>query len=153
MKVPITNNGKTHMAVGSTLIPPGETRHFEEQDVPHYLRPGVSAEKPVEPPVDPLVELLKGNVPSVVVALEGMLFTDIERLGDLEQQGQARKGVLGAIADKLLQRASITELLSQIPALSDADLAAALLAVSTDINANTDYVAALEAEYVKRVPV
>ena len=153
MKIPVTNHGKTHLAVGSTLIPPGETRHFEEQDVPHYLRPNAPAEKPADPPVDPLAEILNGNVASVVAALNGMLFTDIERLGELEQQGQARKGVLGPIADRLLQRASMAETINRIPELSDEALADVLLAISTDINADTAYVAALEAEYFKRHPV
>ncbi|MFA6971646.1 MAG: hypothetical protein WC208_09635 [Gallionella sp.] len=105
MNIPVTNNGNTHLAVGSFLIPPGETRHFDENEVPHHLRPAAVEVKKVEAPADPLAELLKGNVASVVAALDGMLLIDIERLGDLEQQGQARKGVLSAIAEILLVRA------------------------------------------------
>lgn len=107
MKIPVTNNGTTYLAVGSTLIPPGETRHFEEQDVPHYLRTAAEEAKQEEAPVDPLAELLKGNVASVSAALAELSDADIERLGELEQTcANPRKTLLSAIAEALLTRAA-----------------------------------------------
>jgi len=106
MKIPVTNNTAMSIYVGSAMIPAGETRHFEEHEVPHHLRPKAEA-APVEQPVeDPLGELLKGNVQSVVEALDALSSDDIERLGELEQAGQARKGVLNAIADIQLSHAA-----------------------------------------------
>ena len=53
--------------------------------------------------------MLKGNVAEVVAKLPELSLDDIERLGDLEQTGQQRKGILGAIAERLLAEASKNE--------------------------------------------
>jgi len=105
MKIPVTNNSAMSIYVGSAVIPPGETRHFELEDVPLHLQPAPVEEVAVEVEADPLAELLEGNVTSVVAALDDMTLADIERMGDLEQAGQARKGVLSAVAEALLARA------------------------------------------------
>lgn len=149
-KIPVTNNGTSAISVGTSIVLPGETRHFEEHEVPHHLRPKQEA-APVAAPVDPLAELLKGNVASVVAALNGMLFADIERLGELEQLGAARKGVLSAIAEIQLTQANLTDVQKAAAALSDEALAAALAEAGTDINTDPEYVAALEAEQAKRI--
>ena len=52
------------------------------------------------------MELLKGNVAQVVDAIPGLSIEDLTRLGDLEQTGGQRKGVLGAIAARLLDESS-----------------------------------------------
>lgn len=104
MKIPVSNNTAMPIYVGAAMIPAGETRHFEEQDVPHHLRP-VQEAAPVDEPVDPLVTLLESNVGDVVAALPELSRADVERLGELEQAGQARKGVLSGIAENLLARA------------------------------------------------
>lgn len=105
MKIPVSNNTAMPIYVGAAMIPPGETRHFDEQDVPHHLRPAPVEAAPVAAPADPLAELLKGNVAAVVAALADLPDADVERLGELEQAGQARKGVLSAVAEELLVRA------------------------------------------------
>jgi len=146
-RISVENNTKMGIYVGSNLVPPGETRDFPESMVPQHLRPKAE-EAPVEKPVeDPLGEMLKGNVASVVALLPGMSAADIEKLGELEQAGQARKGVLSAIAEIQLSRA---ELMGHVASLSDEDLAAALEDAGTDINADPALVAALEAEAAKR---
>jgi hypothetical protein len=137
------------MPVGSFLIPPGETRHFDEADVPHHLRPSVEVvEAPA--PVDPLAEILLGNVASVVSALDGMLIADIEKLGELERAGQGRKGVLGPIANYLLNYAQNAEMREKVAALSDVEIAGALEAAATGGDIDPAYLAALEA--AKRNP-
>lgn len=150
MKIPIANTGKNHMSVGSYLIPPGETRHIEEAEVPHHLRPKKEEEKK-EAPADPLTELLAGNVPSVVAALPELSVEQIEKLGELEQAGGKRKGVLSALAEALLTRAANKDALDKVVLLSDEDLAAALNEAGTDINAAPEYIAALEAELARRL--
>lgn len=151
-KIPVHNPSMMPMYVGSTMILPGETRHFDEQDVPHHLRP--QKEEQAAAPVidDPFAELLKGTVKDVVVALAGMTTADIEQLGELEQQGQQRKGILSAIAELLMNRAANADLLTKAAAFTDEELAAELEAVGADTGANPDYIAALEAEAAKRNP-
>lgn len=105
MKIPVHNPTAMPIYVGAAMIPPGETRHFDEQDVPLHLRPAPVEAAPVAAPADPLAELLKGNVASVVAALADLPLADLERLGELERAGQARKGVLSAVAEELLVRA------------------------------------------------
>ena len=153
MKIPVTNNTKMPMYVGASMIPPGETRHFDEQDVPHHLRP-----TPPDLPLsggekgDPLAALLQGNVKSVADALNGLSTEEVERLGELEQAGQNRKGVLSAVAELLLGRAANAELLAKVEGMSDVELADALEEAKTDINVDSDYLSALEAEAAKRNP-
>ena len=147
MKIPVTNNTAMPIYVGSAMIPAGETRHFEEHEVPHHLRPKAEA-VPVEQPVeDPLGEMLKGNVGSVVALLPAMTSADIEKLGELEQAGLARKGVLSAIAEIQLSRAELT---GHVASLSDEDLAAAIEDAKTDPNPDPALLAALEAEAAGR---
>ena len=110
MQIPVTNNTATMMYVGGALIPPGETRHFEEYEVPEHLRPAVDVPAEEAQSADPLAEvlaaLLDGNVASVVATLPEMPTADIERLGEMEQAGAARKGILSAIAEVLLDRSA-----------------------------------------------
>ena len=148
-RISVENNTKMMMFVGSNMVPPGETRDFPESMVPHHLRPKAE-ETPVEKPVeDPLGEMLKGNVASVAALLPGMADAEIETLGELEQAGQARKGVLSAIAEIQLSRA---ELQNHVGSLSDEDLAAAIEDAKTDPNADPVLLAALEVEAAKRDP-
>lgn len=105
-RIPVTNNTKMNLYVGSNIVPPGETRDFPESHVPHHLRP--QADEPVREqgaPADPLGEMLKSSVKEISAGLDGLSTDDIERLGDLEQAGQARKGVLSAVSEALLARA------------------------------------------------
>ncbi len=150
MKIPVSNNTAMSLYVGAAMVPPGETRHFEESDVSHHLRPAKDETPAVVSKEDPLAKLLQGNVKDIAAALPGMTMADIERLGELEQQGQARKGVLSAVSTALLDRAANSELLAKVAALSDDELAAALVEAGTDVNADPDYVAALESESAKR---
>jgi hypothetical protein len=150
LKIPVTNNGKTTMYVGSSIIPPGETRHFDENEVPPNLRPEREAAPQEMAPADPLAELLTGTVADIAAALPTLALADIERLGEMEQTGQSRKGVLTAVAETLLKRADKSDLQTHAASLSDAELAAALEDMGTDINADPDLLAALEAEAARR---
>lgn len=148
----VHNKTNTNLHVGSDIVPPGESKDFPESRVPHHLRPAEQKkEQPAAPVADPLAELLKGTVKDVTAEFPGMSTADIERLGELEQLGQQRKGILSAVAELLLIRAS-DEMLAKIAAMDDAALAAALTEAGTDINVNPEYLAALEAEAAKRNP-
>lgn len=150
-RIPVTNNTAMNLYVGSNIVPPGETRDFFESQVPHHLRPA-QEEAEVKAPADPLAELLDGNVASVVAALPELSTEQLEKLGDMEQAGGKRKGVLGALAEALLNRAANKDALEKVVLMSDEELAVALEEAGTDINAAPEYVAALEAEAAKRNP-
>ena len=101
-QLPYCNDQPHAVFVGAVMIPPGHTRLVDAA-----LLPQPEAEPaPPSQPVDPLVELLKGNVAQVVDAIPGLSIEDLTRLGDLEQIGGQRKGVLGAIAARLLDESS-----------------------------------------------
>lgn len=151
----VHNPTKTNLHVGAAIVPPGETKDFPESRVPRHLRPQEKAAEAPKPPTinETLAELLKGNVPTVVAALADMAAADIEQLELMEQAGQNRKGVLGAVAEELLNRAAQADLLAKVEAMSDETLAAELEAAKTDINIDPEYLAAIEAEAAKRNPV
>lgn len=104
-KIPVTNDTAMPIYVGSAMIPPGETRHFDEEQVPHHLRPEKPAEAVSAPdPSAALAELLEGSVAEVKGSLSDLSLEDVERLGEMEQLGQKRKTLLAAIADEVLNR-------------------------------------------------
>lgn len=105
-RIPVTNNTQMPIYVGSNMIPAGETRDLPESQVPAHHRPREEPPEPPAAPDDPYTTLLEHNVGTVVAALPAMSVEEIEKLGELEQLGQARKGVLSAIAEALLKRAS-----------------------------------------------
>jgi hypothetical protein len=108
--VPFTNETDRFVTVGLFTIPPGQTRSVEA-----YLHPDYSA--PADGPADEQEKidvseidlamqlLLDGNVDSVLAAMADLPDEELERLGELEQLGKSRKGVLGAVAEHLLNRA------------------------------------------------
>ena len=152
-RIPVEN--KTAMAryVAGCMIPPGETRHFDKSQVPREYWPVAAQETKAEAPDDPLAELLKGNVPSVVAALPGLSDDDLDRLGELEQKGAARKGVLNAIGEALLTRADRgnADIIGGLHTL-DGDALAALAETekAKGDQADAELLAAIEAEAAKR---
>ena len=106
-KVPVTNNTKMAIYVAGAMIPPGETRHFDFNQVPPEFRPAPQVEPEDETQFDPLAELIAHNVKDITAALPELSDEDLERLGDLEQaKGEtARKSLLSAIAEAQLTRA------------------------------------------------
>jgi hypothetical protein len=106
-RVPVTNNTAMPIYVGVNMIPGGETRHFEESDVPEHLRPAPAPEPAPTLPPDPLVELAGKGVKEIVEAIPSLSTADLERVGELEQaKGEgARKTLLSAMVEALLKRA------------------------------------------------
>ncbi len=106
MKIPVNNDTAMPIYVAGQMIPPGETRHFDPDQVPPHLRPKAPEPEP-EAPSDSLAELLDHSVKDIVAQIPALSDADLERLGDLEQAkgGEARKTLLGAIAEAQLDRA------------------------------------------------
>lgn len=109
-KIPVTNTGAMPIYVAGQMIPPGETRHFDADQVPHHLRPAAPEPEP-EVPNDPITALIGHSVKDIVAQLPGLALEQLEQLGDLEQAkgDDARKTLLGAIAEEQLKRAGSEE--------------------------------------------
>ena len=107
-RIPVENKTAMPIYVAGCMIPAGETRHFSKDQVPQQFWPAAVA--PVAPPQeDRIAALLEHNVGTVVAALPALSKEEIERLGELEQTGQARKGVLSVVAEVLLKSAAAPE--------------------------------------------
>lgn len=94
------HNTSAHvMFVGTVMVPPSEIRYVDERLLPQAHAENVQQETVT----DPLAELLKNSVAVVLPALETMSLEELEKLGELEQSGLARKGILGPIAERILK--------------------------------------------------
>lgn len=112
MKIPVHNPSAMPIYVHGAMILPGETRHFDEQDVPTHLRPkpAESEDAPDESRYDPLAELLAGSIKDIVAAFPDLADEDLARLEDLENaEASPRKGLLAAIGEEKLKRAAADE--------------------------------------------
>ena len=114
MRINVPNHTGMPIYVGSVMIPAGESRDFEEHDVPLHLRP-VAAAPATEPakPADPaavrkaeLEELLTHTVGDVRESVANLSNEDLTALEAMEGAADTpRKTLLEAIAEELLQRA------------------------------------------------
>ncbi len=106
-KIPVKNNGKNPLPVAGAMILPGETRHFEEQEVPPHLRPSAAGPEKTDPPADPVLALLdiKGGVKNIIPKLSELSDDNLARLKQAEQDGKTRDGLTKAIAVEELKRA------------------------------------------------
>lgn len=116
MRINVPNNTAMPIYVGSAMIPAGETRDFEENDVPLHLRPAPASVVLVTVP-DPaatrqaaLAALLAQPDAEILIALPRVPDEDLTALEAIERAAQApRKGVLEAIAAETLARAGQTD--------------------------------------------
>lgn len=104
MRVPIENNGKMPIYVAGTMIPPGETGHFEEDMLPPEYRQSAAVEME-HAPEDPLFVVLSLKVSDVVKGLPSLSDEELDRLEILESADKPRKGVIAAITEERLRRA------------------------------------------------
>lgn len=100
---PIKNHTRMPIYVNSAMIPPGETRHFEEADLPPEHRADLAAPEPIKES-DPLSDLLDGSVEALITALPAIGAEDLTRAEKMEEDGKARKTALAAIAQERLRR-------------------------------------------------
>lgn len=119
MRIPVTNNTAMPIYVGSAMIPAGETRDFEENDVPLHLRPAPVLVAASDPSPEELAatakakreaEIAEIRAKSVKDAREHFSALSDEDLAMLEALEQAeddpRKTLLEAITEEQLQRAA-----------------------------------------------
>lgn len=106
-KVAVTNINAMPIYVGGQMIPAGETRHFDEDQVPENLRPPKEEAEPEAAPMDPMQALAEGKVSDITAALPALNDADLEHLGEIEQAkgDAARKTLLSAIAEETIKRA------------------------------------------------
>lgn len=107
--IPIENTGKSTMYVNGAAIQPGETRVFNESDLPPYLRPkGDAIVTEEEAPPDLIAELLKSNVPTITEALPNLTDEQLAHAAAIEQDAKApRKSLLEAMGAENLRRAEL----------------------------------------------
>lgn len=160
-RITVTNETAMPLYVGSNMVPPGETRDFPESQVPPHLRPPAEpAAAPDEQQADLITDLAAGTVKAAIEHIPSLSLADLERLGELEQTGQARVTLLSAISDELLKRAQdahLGELLAgeadvvftALPQLSDLEVARAA-EIEQGAAARPAVLEALAAESIKR---
>lgn len=111
-KIPYFNDADHIVFMGGVMVPPGETRLVDEALI--VAAPAAADDIGNDGVVDSLgsintaklEDLLKGKQDDVLKALPGLSLAEVDALGDLEQVGQARKGILGAVAERLLESAA-----------------------------------------------
>lgn len=104
MRVPVENKGLMPLYVAGVMIPPGETRHFDDDQLPpEFRQPAVAAEEEVQD--DPLLSVLELKVADVVNGLPDLSDEELDHLENLEATGKARKGVFEAVSEERLRRA------------------------------------------------
>lgn len=106
MKIGVENKGASPMYVAGVMIPGGETRHFDEAELPPELRPGAQPADELPPP-DPLGEILQRSVRDILAGLDALSDDDIDALIDREEATkQPRKTLLAGLAEAQLLRAA-----------------------------------------------
>lgn len=106
MKIGVENLTASPMYVAGVMIPAGETRHFDEDEVPAEMRPApaVAAAPEVE---DPLAVILAGSVRDIVAGVDALSDAEIDALIEREEQAaKPRKTLLVELAEVQLERAS-----------------------------------------------
>lgn len=104
--IAIENPTDAPMWVAGAMIPPGEVRHFGEDELPvDYLQPPEPAPE-MEP--DVLAELMARKVPDVLAALPGLTEADLVRAAAIEVGAEKpRKTVMEALDAEALRRAAV----------------------------------------------
>ncbi len=106
MKIPVHNTNKMTMFVAGVMIPPGETKHFEEHHVPPSLRQQPEELLPEVLDENPVIALLGGTIKEITEALPALSDEDYETLQTAEAAGEKRKGLMAAFAAEDLRRAN-----------------------------------------------
>lgn len=109
-KIPVKNDTKMPMYVNATMIPPGETRHFDAADVPTHLRPAPAAEPAAPAAPDSMVALLAKSVKEIEADLPALSDEELQRLSELELTAESpRKTLLAALDEEQMNRAIAAE--------------------------------------------
>lgn len=157
MKVPYQNTSDHVRHIGSVTLMPGQTRDVEEIDLHAHIGGEQPEAQKAEPAIDnALSVILSGSVKDIIGALAEVSDTDLNSMEDMEKAAEKpRKGVLSAVAEERLNRASnkqATEMqlfIESLPGMSDEELAEMLGLYSGD-EANAAYLAAIVTEQDNR---
>lgn len=108
MKITVHNPGTTPMPVGAAYVMPGESRTFDQQDVPRHLWPDSETAAPASAPAtDAIADLQKKTVKEILAAIPDLSADDLKRLGDLEVAAKKpRTSLIDAISALELERAN-----------------------------------------------
>jgi len=117
--VPVENKTEFPKHVAGTIIPPGETRFFEESTLPPYLRKPKVAAVESQPTgfelindaemlaTAMLIELLDRPVKEVKKQLHTLPLAGLNQLDAMEQAGGNRSTLINDITNERLRRAEI----------------------------------------------
>lgn len=106
--ISVTNEGSSPRFVMGMMIPPGETRVFEEAEAPPELRPGAAPVAAVAGD-DPLLAVAALSISKLEVGLPVLSDEELQRLEAIEQaKDKPRQGALAAIVAERLRRAEVT---------------------------------------------
>lgn len=111
MKIPVHNPSAMPIYVHGAMILPGETRHFDEQDVPSHLRPQpVDEAEPEQAPPSLMAQLRTLGVKDCIEAFPDLADDDLVELETLENaEANPRKTLIAAIVEEKLKRAADDE--------------------------------------------
>ncbi len=109
-RVTVHNPTGMPIFVGSTMIPAGDSRDFDEQNVPEHLLPPAPA--PAEAPPEAaageigLAAMAKRPAKELLEMLPAMRAEHLAELEAIENAGAQRKTLLAAIAERRLALAA-----------------------------------------------
>ena len=124
--ISVENKGASAMYVAGVMIPAGETRHFQDDELPPEYRPAPAGEVVPPAPADPLAVILAGSVREIVAGADALSDAEIDALIEREEQAaRPRKTLLTELTEVQLERASKrTEPGAEPGAEGDAELGA-----------------------------
>lgn len=108
-RIPVTNNTAMPIYVGANMVPPGETRDFEDWQVPEHLKPAPAAPEPVAEEAAPSsMEVLRAEpVDKILREFDEITDEQLDELEALEMADEKpRKSLIEAIDKLRLERAS-----------------------------------------------
>lgn len=107
--IPVTNKGKNTLFVLGVMIPPGETRHFPEWQLPPEHKPEAVADSPAAAEVkSTLAEISALSVAKLELGLPDLSDDELIALEELENaKEKPRQGALAAIVAERLRRAEV----------------------------------------------
>lgn len=106
MKIGVENKGASPLYVAGVMIPAGETRHFDEHEVPPEMRPAPVAEAEPEQQ-DELAAILDGKVGEILAGLSVLTIEAVSALLAREEAAaKPRKTLVEGLQAALIERAS-----------------------------------------------
>lgn len=102
-KIPVTNNTMTPIYIGSAMVPPGETREFDENDVPPHLKPK-AVEQVAHQRVD-VVAFLAESAPDILASIGNLSDDQLQSARATEAKLEnPRQNVLAGLQAELEKR-------------------------------------------------